>query len=71
MTRQRFQDLGCPHCGHRCDFHIDVTATAYVDASGPTVEGDYFWDGSSCCSCLDCGFEASAAEFVKSEGKVA
>ena len=67
MTKPRSQDLACPHCGHRSDFHIDVTATAYVDASGPTVEGDYYWDGSSCCTCLGCGFEANAAEFVNTE----
>jgi hypothetical protein len=64
MMRPRFQDLACPQCGHRGDFHIDVTATAYVDANGPTVEGDYHWDGKSCCTCLGCGFEASAAEFT-------
>ena len=65
MTKPRFQDLACPRCGHRSDFHIDVTATAYVDASGPTVESDYHWDGRSCCTCLGslgCGFdEASCA----------
>jgi hypothetical protein len=65
MMRPRFQDLACPQCGHRSDFYIDVTATAYVDASGPTVESDYYWDEKSCCTCLGCGFEASAADFVK------
>lgn len=64
MTKPRFQELACPRCGHRSDFHIDVTATAYIDASGPTVESDYHWDGRSCCTCLGCGFEASAADFA-------
>lgn len=64
MKRHRFQDLACPRCGHRSDFHIDITATAYVDASGPTVESDYYWDGKSCCTCLGCGFEANAADFA-------
>jgi hypothetical protein len=67
MMRPRFQDLACPRCGHRGDFHIDVTATAYIDASGPTVEGDYYWDGTSCSTCLACGFEASAAEFASTK----
>jgi hypothetical protein len=67
MTEPRIQDLACPQCGHRSDFHIDVTATAYVDASGPTVDGDYYWDGASCCTCLGCGFESCAGDFVKAD----
>ena len=40
MRRPRFEDLACPRCGHHDDFHVDVIATAYLDASGPTVESD-------------------------------
>lgn len=64
MMQPRFEDLTCPQCGHRNAFHIDVTATAYVDASGPCVESDYYWDATSGCACLDCHFEGSVADFV-------
>ena len=67
MTEPRIQDLACPQCGHRDDFHIDVTATAYVDDSGPTVEGDCYWDGTSCCTCLGCGFKSCAGDFAKAD----
>jgi hypothetical protein len=70
MTRPRFQDLACPRCGHRGDFHIDITATAYVDASGPTVESDYYWDEGSDCSCLECYFGGSVADFVAKKSEV-
>ena len=70
MKRPRFQDLACPQCGHRRDFHIDVTATAYVDASGPTVESDYYWDEGSDCSCLGCYFGGSVADFVAKKSEV-
>lgn len=65
MTRPRFEDLACPRCGHRDDFHVDVTAVAYLDASGPTVESDYYWDNSSDCSCLGCYFGGTVADFAK------
>lgn len=64
MSTPRFEDLACPQCGHKADFHVDVTATAYLDARGPTVESDYFWNESSCCACLECHFESSVADFV-------
>jgi len=67
MTTLRFEDLACPKCGHNKNFHVDVTATAFLDASGPSVAGDYCWDSHSCCTCLGCGFEANASEFVKSK----
>ena len=65
MTRPRFEDLACPRCGHRDDFHVDITATAYLDACGPSVESDYYWDKSSDCSCLGCYFGGSVADFVQ------
>lgn len=65
MRRPRFEDLVCPRCGHRDDFHVDVTATAYLDASGPTVESDYFWDEASGCVCLSCHYDDRVAEFTK------
>lgn len=64
MIRPSFADLACPRGGHRDDFHIDVTATAYLDASGPTVENDYFWEADSGCTCLHCHFDGNAADFV-------
>jgi hypothetical protein len=65
MTTLRFQDLACPNCGHHENFHVDVTATAYLDDRGTTVESDYYWDGNSICTCLGCHFEANAAAFAK------
>ena len=67
MTTLRFQDLACPKCGHHENFHVDVTATAYLDGSGLCVEGDYCWNSDSCCTCLRCHFEASAGAFAKPE----
>lgn len=65
MTRPRFEDLACPRCGHRDDFHVDITATAYLDSCGPTVESDYYWDQTSDCSCLGCYFGGIVADFVR------
>ena len=64
MMTPRFQDLACPRCGHRDDFHVDVMASAYLDADGPMVESDYFWDESSGCTCRGCYFGGSVADFV-------
>lgn len=61
----RFQDLACPKCGHHANFHVDVTAVAFLDDRGTTVESDYHWDSHSSCTCPVCYFEANAAEFVK------
>ena len=70
MKRHRFQDIACPRCGHHSDFHIDITATAYVDNCGPTVESDYYWDAGSDCSCLGCYFGGSVADFVAAKSEV-
>jgi transcription elongation factor Elf1 len=65
MTRLLFEELTCPRCGHRGSYRIDVTATAFVDAGGSYVEGgDYHWDARSRCTCLGCGHEAPAGDFV-------
>lgn len=64
MRRLLIDELTCPRCGHRGSFHIDITATAYVDARGPSVESDYYWDADSCCACLRCSHEASAGAFA-------
>lgn len=64
MTRPQLDDLTCPQCRHRGSFHIDVTATAYVDAAGPCVESDYYWDAASGCVCLACFHEANVADFT-------
>lgn len=65
MSKPRLEDLTCPRCGHRGSFHIDVTATAFVDAHGAYVEnGDYYWDAASLCTCLGCQRESRAAAFV-------
>ena len=65
MSRPRFEDLACPRCGQKEQFHVDVTATAYLDACGPCVESDYYWDSGSCITCLDCNCEGSVSDFVK------
>ena len=70
MSRPRFEDLACPRCGHGDNFHVDVTATAYLDAAGPTVESDYYWDERSDCSCLGCYFGGSVADFVATKSEV-
>jgi len=64
MKRLLIDELTCPQCGHRGSFHIDITATAYVDASGPRVESDYYWDADSGCACLRCNHDARAGDFV-------
>jgi len=64
MSRVSFHDLACPKCGQREEFHVDITATAYLDASGPTVESDYHWDEASGCTCLNCHFDGCVADFV-------
>ena len=64
MSTVRFQELACPRCGHRDAFHVDVMATAYLDASGPSVESDYYWDETSGCACLGCFFEGTIAGFM-------
>ena len=38
MSRPRFEDLACPRCGHGDNFHVEITATAYLNAAGPSVE---------------------------------
>ena len=65
MNRPRFEDLACPRCGQREQFHVDVTATAFLDGSGPSVEGDYYWDRASGCACLRCQMEGRIADFLK------
>ena len=65
MSRPRFEDLACPRCGQREQFHVDVTATAYLDESGPSVEGEYDWDSESYIACLDCNLEGIVAQFLK------
>ena len=65
MSRPRFEDLACPRCGQSGGFHVDVTAVAYLDASGPSVEGDYYWDDKSECVCVQCQEEGRVADFVK------
>ena len=67
MSRPRFEDLACPRCGQREHFHVDVTATAYLDECGPSVASDYYWDDNSECACLDCHMEGNIAGFVKPE----
>lgn len=64
MTTLRIQHLACPRCGYRGSFHIDVTATAFVDDGGASVESDYHWDAASCCACLACHHEATAGDFA-------
>lgn len=64
MSTIAFSDLVCPRCGHHTDFHVDVSATAYLDARGPAVESEYFWDDRSCCTCLACNFESCVGDFV-------
>jgi len=64
MRRLLIDELTCPRCGHRGSFHIDVMATAHVDAGGPCVESDYYWDSDSGCACLTCNYEASAGAFA-------
>lgn len=66
-TTLRFEDLACPRCGYRQQFHIDVSATAHLDRFGLKVESDYIWNHRSCCTCLSCGFEAPACEFDQSQ----
>lgn len=70
MSRPRFEELACPRCGHGDSFHVDVTATAYLDAAGPSVESDYYCDERSVCSCLRCNFEGSVADFVATKCEV-
>ena len=65
MSRPRFEDLACPRCGQREQFHVDVTAVAYLNAGGPSVEGDYYWDDTSECVCVQCQQEGRVADFVK------
>ena len=65
MSRPRFEDLACPRCGQSNGFHVDVTAVAYLDASGPSVESDYYWDDNSECVCVQCQNEGRVADFVK------
>ena len=65
MSRPRFEDLACPRCGQSGEFHVDVTAVAYLDASGPSVESDYYWDDNSECVCVQCQNEGRVADFVK------
>ena len=65
MSRLRFEDLACPRCGQGEQFHVDVTAVAYLDASGPSVQGDYYWDEKSECVCVQCQEEGRVADFVK------
>jgi hypothetical protein len=65
MTTLRFEDLACPRCGHRKDFHIDVGASAYLDASVTCVESDYYWNAESVCTCIACEYEAPAGDFAK------
>jgi hypothetical protein len=71
MSTLRFDDLACPRCGHRKDFHIDVTASAYLDVSSPCVESDYHWDAKSICTCLCCGHEGLAGHFARRDGECA
>ena len=65
MSRPRFEDLACPRCGQSGGFHVDVTAVAYLDASGPSVESDYYWDDNSECVCVQCQNEGRVVDFVK------
>ena len=64
MKRLLIDELTCPRCGHRGSFHIDITATAYVDDCGTCVESNYYWDSDSGCVCLTCFYEASAGAFA-------
>lgn len=64
MKRLLIDELTCPRCGHRGSFHIDITATAYVDDCGTCVESNYYWDSDSGCACLTCFYEASAGAFA-------
>lgn len=65
MRRLLIDELTCPRCGHRGSFHIDIIATAYVDAGGPCVESDYYWDPHSACTCRKCCHEDSAGAFAR------
>ena len=68
MSRLLLAELTCPRCRHRGSFHIDITATAYVDASGPCVETDYYWDADSVCACVKCRHEDRAGAFAGAGG---
>ena len=68
MSRPRFEDLACPRCGQRDGFHVDVTAIVYLDAFGPSVAGDFSWDDTSECVCVQCQHEGRVADFVKPAG---
>ena len=71
MSKPRFEDLACPRCGQSDAFHVDITAVAYLDCGGPSVEDEYHWDDSSDCACLQCQMEGKVADFVKPALEVA
>lgn len=64
MSRLLLDELTCPRCGHRGSFHIDITATAYIEASGSCVESVYYWDANSSCTCVTCRHEDRAGTFA-------
>ena len=64
MTQPLLENFSCPKCHSKTEFYLDVLATVYLDATGPSLAGDYFADGDFTCVCLSCDHEAKVFDFT-------
>lgn len=59
------QHMGCPNCGQREHFQIEVTTMADVNDDGTDANvRDHEWEGSSLIYCEKCNHGGTASEFT-------
>lgn len=58
-------EIACPKCGNADDLHLLVEAVATLNVDGTIIEDAHpEWSDNHWCSCPDCGFEATVADFM-------
>jgi hypothetical protein len=57
-------DMACPECGSRDYFKITMSSVFEMFDDGTGDHEDTEWDGTSACTCGECGHEGTAADFT-------
>lgn len=56
--------IRCPRCGHARSVQIETTVTVRVTDDGTdTVIDGYDWNDESICTCSNCGYDDTVAQF--------
>ena len=58
------EDMGCPECGNRERFKIEMTAVIEICDEGTEDHGDTEWDDKSYCECFVCSLSGKVRNFT-------